>query len=394
QVRSASRIIGPPAYDTASGGAAVTTARGFGSGLALAETGLERAHETAHLRLTLDPGRADRLARRLALDDVQEDRAVGVLVALGVPVGGERLDQAQGQLELAAIARGRGRGQAEARRRAELVGPPQRREHERLPRRLQRGQVLALAQHDGADAHAPALGERVAQQRVRLGCGRARRRYVVGLGEVEVVDRGARHEVADLEGLRPGHARLLEVLIGHDDVAILGQRVALDDLGPGHLDPFLVAHALVVDRALVPGVQLAERQLVFPLGGGMQRDGHRHEPERDRPLPHRAGPGAFVVVSVLPRARLRRHTASLIILSSNGDASYTRMSADWIRFTPAPLMSAHALPSDPPASMPRVASSTTSASKPALRASSADHPTQKSVASPTRNTRVSPRSFR
>jgi len=47
------------------------------------------------------------------------------------------------------------------------------------------------------------------------------------------------------------------------------------------------------------------------------------------------------------------------------------MSADWIRFTPAPLMSAHALPSDPPASMPRVASSMTSASKPALRASSA-----------------------
>src|SRR5439155_9564576 len=92
----------------ASGGAAVAATRGFRSGLALAEARLERAHETAHLRLTLDPGRADRLARRLALDDVQEDLAVGVLVALRVPVGGERLDQAQGQLELAAIARGRG----------------------------------------------------------------------------------------------------------------------------------------------------------------------------------------------------------------------------------------------------------------------------------------------
>src|SRR5213076_2093786 len=49
---------------------------------------------------------------------------------------------------------------------------------------------------------------------------------------------------------------------------------------------------------------------------------------------------------------------------------------------------------DADGSIPRVASSITEAAKPAFRASSADHATQKSVARPTRNTCLRPRSRR
>ena len=67
--------------------------------------------------------------------------------------------------------------------------------------------------------------------------------------------------------------------------------------------------------------------------------------------------------------------------------AHPAMSVDLMRWTPAAVMSAHALASDPPASIPRQASSITMASKPSLRASIADQATQKSVASPTRKTR-------
>lgn len=61
---------------------------------------------------------------------------------------------------------------------------------------------------------------------------------------------------------------------------------------------------------------------------------------------------------------------------------YATISADCARLTPAAFISAHAFASEPFRSMPREASSITVALKPALRASSAVHATQKSVARP------------
>src|SRR6266853_2040080 len=70
------------------------------------------------------------------------------------------------------------------------------------------------------------------------------------------------------------------------------------------------------------------------------------------------------------------------------------MSSDRMRFTPAFSIFSHAAASEPCMSIARQASSTTSAAKPSLRASSAVHATQKSVASPQTNTRLTPRSSR
>ena len=57
-------------------------------------------------------------------------------------------------------------------------------------------------------------------------------------------------------------------------------------------------------------------------------------------------------------------------------------SLDWMRVTPALAICAQAAFSEPLRSMPRQASSITAALKPALRASSAVHETQKSVDRP------------
>jgi hypothetical protein len=98
--------------------------------------------------------------------------------------------------------------------------------------------------------------------------------------------------------------------------------------------------------------------------------GHRQPVRRGRSLGARRG-GALERVEG-GRARVSgalAHTAAA-------------MSLDFRRATPALVMSFQAFARDPFRSMPRQASSTTAASKPSLRASSADQATQKSVASP------------
>src|SRR5580692_11299006 len=71
-----------------------------------------------------------------------------------------------------------------------------------------------------------------------------------------------------------------------------------------------------------------------------------------------------------------------------------RISADWTRQTSAAFIRAQAASSELLASIARQASSITKVSKPALRASSAEWATQKSVANPQANTRLIPRAFK
>src|SRR5881392_1794667 len=62
---------------------------------------LERRHEVGHGRaLLLGLGRLDRLALALLADDALEALLVAVLVAVRVPVAGERLDQLDRLVEL------------------------------------------------------------------------------------------------------------------------------------------------------------------------------------------------------------------------------------------------------------------------------------------------------
>ena len=213
---------------------------------------------------------------------------IGVAVARRIPVAGQRLDELQGQRHLALVpATARGR-HLEGLGRAELVAEAQRRQRQRVADGLQRAEVLALAQHERAHAHALGLGQRVAQQRVRLGGGLALGRQVVRLAEVEEVDGAGGNEVTDGERLRRLRARPREVLLGqHDELTFL-VLVALHDLGPRHLDALRLAHALVIDGTRVLGVEQPKVDLLRPLGGGVETHGNGDETEADCALPYRA----------------------------------------------------------------------------------------------------------
>lgn len=145
--------------------------------------------------------------------------------------------------------------------------------------------MLALAQHDRADGQLARVLERVAQERVALRGEGSLRRDVVRIIEVEVRHVGGRHELADLERLRAGYARALEVLVRQDDVLIRRVLIAPDDVLPGDLDVLFLAEALFDDAAAVFLVQKVEGQRLARFGRRDQVDRYGHEPEADGALP-------------------------------------------------------------------------------------------------------------
>jgi hypothetical protein len=126
---------------------------------------LERLHEARDLRGPGRLGDADLLALELLRDHLQQHVAVGVPVLVGAPVGGQRVDELAGQVHLLldpSLAHGR---EVEIGGRPDLVGEAHGGDHEGAAGRLDGGQLLALAEDDRADAHAPRLLERVPEPR-------------------------------------------------------------------------------------------------------------------------------------------------------------------------------------------------------------------------------------
>src|SRR6185295_6315873 len=124
--------------------------------IAAVETLAQGLHEVNDFRtLSLPFGRRDLLALALALDHVEHAFAVRVLVALGLPLDGERLDELQRDVELALV-------RAALRREvgdrfcgvAHLVVEVQGLEHEHVAARAHRGEVLLAAHHEPRDADA------------------------------------------------------------------------------------------------------------------------------------------------------------------------------------------------------------------------------------------------
>src|SRR4051794_15435459 len=71
------------------------------AGLGVLERALERLHEVGGGRgLLLRRGHLDLAPLALGVDDALEPGAIAVVVALGVPVGGELLDDRDGPVEL------------------------------------------------------------------------------------------------------------------------------------------------------------------------------------------------------------------------------------------------------------------------------------------------------
>src|SRR5262249_33085012 len=130
--------------------------------------------------------------------------------------------------------------------------------------------MLALAEDHGPDSNPAGVLEGVAEQSVRFNARLAVRLEVVRLVEVEVRDLVGRYESANVERLRGGHPRLLEVLVGDDNILALRVFVALLDFTPRHLDPFLAAEALVLNAGVVLLVQQVERERLAALDRRVQ----------------------------------------------------------------------------------------------------------------------------
>src|SRR3954464_2806988 len=113
---------------------------------------------------------------------------------------------------------------------------------------------------------------------------------VVGLVEVDGIDRLGRDELADLDLLRRLLLERLQLFGGEGDVAVLGELVAFHHLvALDHLIVVARADVLLLEAAPALRVQEVEGDRRLRLGGGEQADGDGDESEGDGPGCDRAG---------------------------------------------------------------------------------------------------------
>ncbi len=254
------------------------------------DAGLEHRHEVDELaagRRRL--GLGDLASLDLGLDDLLEGGPVLVAVLGRVERAGHRRDELLGHLPLGGLDLDLLDRDVELVGRPDLVRPVERLEDHDVAVRLQRGERLAVLDHDLADRGEPLLGEDLAEQRVGLpadGLGLD----VVGLLEEPrrlVLGRRRRHELLDLDRADGLERDAGQVLVGDDDVLVLGVLVALDRVAAR--DDLVVVRAvdLHLDPVQAALVEHVERDPPR-LGREVEPHGDRHQAELDRPPPHRS----------------------------------------------------------------------------------------------------------
>ena len=203
------------------------------------------------------------LAVGLRLQQVEDLEPVAVLVAVGLEVARQGVDQlvGQGQLGLGGghvgqllQARDVGRGH-------HLVGVDHGRHHEGPVDRADGHQVLLGPHHEGGDGHPVRLLHGPAQQHVGL-AGQLVGHQVVGRVVEHRVDVGPVDEVADVDHPTGLGRQGRQLLVGHDHVGVLGHLVALDDAVVGDLVA-LAVHPLLADPAVGGRVELVEATFLW-----------------------------------------------------------------------------------------------------------------------------------
>ena len=256
-----------------------------------AEALLERRHQVRRLgRLGLLARSADDLlARRLALEQVEQLLAVLVAIVVGLEVAGQGLDQLLGHLELALLGL---LGlllledlAVEVLGRGDLVVEAHRGQGEDVVHRADRGQMLLVAEHEAGDRDLARLLHRLHEQRVGAR-GALVGTEVVGLLEVDRVDVVEIDEVLDLDRAGPLRVELGELVAAQDHVLVGRVLVALDDLLVGDLLAVGLGDPLVLDPRAVALTELAEAHGL--LGDrAVELHGHVEQPEADRSTPYR-----------------------------------------------------------------------------------------------------------
>ena len=181
---------------------------------------LERGHQVDELAALLGLLDLDRLpAFDLGLDDLLERLAVLVLVLAGVELAGHRGDQLLGHRELGRLEGEVFLRQVQLLDGADLVRPVERRQEHRLVEWVERGQRLAVLDHDLADRGQAVLLEDRLQQVERLAADLVGLDVVGRLHEPNgVVIAFGLGELLDLDRPDGLERHLLEVLVGDDHV--------------------------------------------------------------------------------------------------------------------------------------------------------------------------------
>ncbi|MNV47478.1 hypothetical protein D3C71_1393480 [compost metagenome] len=219
-------------------------------------------------------------------DQAHHRRLEFVFVLLGIPLAGHVFDQHLGHLQLAGAgchAPGAGLGQVQFVLRLDVVAPPHQVQHQRIPRRNQRRQMLLGLDDDLGDADLAGLRQGVPQQGVHL-LALVDGRHVVRPFKIDERNLGRVHELLYFNGLRGARIGVGDLFRGNDDVLAVFILHALDDVVLIDFLAGALIDALVPDRVHGALVQPVE---VHPglRGRGMQADGNMDEAKRDGPFP-------------------------------------------------------------------------------------------------------------
>src|ERR1700737_2821040 len=219
----------------------------------------QRFHEVHYLRGLRRRRRFDDFAVDLRLYDPHHRLSVLVLVAAGVERIGEAFDQRLRHVELFGVDLHLTLETLQTLGRANLIRPVKRVHEQGVAGWVQSGEVLSVTQRDLGDGHLSGGLERRAQEVVWL-LAQLFGLDVVGAVEVQTwLDVVPRNDLVDVDAVRGRERDVVQVLVVDDDVAVLADLEALEDLAVLNLVVALRAPTLVADRRSMLGTQLSER---------------------------------------------------------------------------------------------------------------------------------------
>src|SRR3990170_3118058 len=253
-------------------------------GDASGEALLQRLHEVDDLGAPdRGPDGGHLLALDLLVHEVEDPLPVGVLVPLGPErLAREAVDELEGELELALLEPGR-LPLVDLAEVPHLVGEVHRVEQQAALGGAEQHEALLAAHHERRERHARARVQGLGEEPVGLLAALVGPE-VVGLLEVDRVDRLERNELGDVDRPRGLALERFQLLVGDAHVLVLGELVAADERRALHDRVAGRAERLLADARAARGVEQVEGHA--PGGRG------RVEPDRDRDQPERDRPGA------------------------------------------------------------------------------------------------------
>src|SRR5690606_11681267 len=134
-----------------------------------------------------------------------------------------------------------------------------------------------VTSHRAAAGRAQRLGEQVIGARAAFV-----RSQVIGLVEINAVDRAVGQELVDVDHVGGGDIGRLQLFWRERDVLHLGELVALDDFLPGHDLAAVRRDELLLYAAAVATVDLVEAHGGGRFGGRIELDRYGYQAESDR----------------------------------------------------------------------------------------------------------------